>query len=313
MILNVVIFIAALTVLLVSARLFTAAAETIGKWMKLPAFVIGIFIVGIGTSLPELISGILSVRKGVSEILPGNVIGANISNLLLITGVAALVNRKNIQLGSAYINIDLHFLLGSFFYLCLIAYDGVIVASEAFIGIFIYIVYGIYLIRGEKEDVSALSFPKENNNTPAPLRSFGMLAITAVGIYFGAEYTIFSIEKIAAALGVPNSIIALTLLSLGTTLPELAVNITVIRQGKAEMAIGNILGSSVFNSLMIPSTAAFFGNIMVPDVLLKFSLPVMAGAGFMFYQLAQDKRISVWEGIMFGCLYILFILQIVLN
>ena len=313
MILHIVIFIAALTVLLVSARLFTSAAETIGKWLKLPAFVIGIFIVGIGTSLPELISGILSVRKGVSEILPGNVIGANISNLLLITGVAALVNRKNIQLGSAYINIDLHFLLGSFFYLCLIAYDGVIIASEAFIGIFIYIVYGIYLIRGEKEDLSALSFPKEDNNTPAPLRSFGMLAITAVGIYFGAEYTIFSIEKIAAALGVPNSIIALTLLSLGTTLPELAVNITVIRQGKAEMAIGNILGSSVFNSLIIPSTAAFFGNIMVPDVLLKFSLPVMASAGFMFYQLAQDKRISVWEGIMFGCLYILFILQIVLN
>lgn len=125
--------------------------------------------------------------------------------------------------------------------------------------------------------------------------------------------TINSIEKIAGALGVPNAVIALTLLSLGTTLPELAVNITVIRQGKAEMAIGNILGSSVFNSLMIPSTAAFFGNILVPDVLLKFSLPVMAGAGFMFYQLTQDKRISVWEGIMFGCLYILFLLQIVLH
>ncbi|MFN4286686.1 MAG: sodium:calcium antiporter [Lacibacter sp.] len=314
MLINIVIFIASLSVLLISARLFTAAAETIGKWMRLPAFVIGIFIVGIGTSLPELISGILSVKKGVSEILPGNVIGANISNLLLITGVAVVVNRKNILLGSAYIQIDLHFLLGSFFYLCLIAYDGVIAANEAFIGILIYIVYGIYLIRGEKEDVSALSFPKEENSSmPVPIRSFGILIITSAGIYFGAELTINSIEKIAGALGVPNAVIALTLLSLGTTLPELAVNITVIRQGKAEMAIGNILGSSVFNSLMIPSTAAFFGNILVPDVLLKFSLPVMAGAGFMFYQLTQDKRISVWEGIMFGCLYILFLLQIVLH
>lgn len=313
MMLHILIFIAALTVLLVSARLFTGAAETIGKWLHMPAFVIGVFIVGIGTSLPEMISGILAVRKGVSEILPGNVIGANISNLLLITGVAAMVNRKNIQLGSAYINIDLHFMLGSFFYLCLIAYDGLIVASEAFIGIFIYIVYGIFLIKGEKDDVSALSFPKEEAVVPVPVRSFGMLVLTAVGIYFGAEYTIFSIEKIAAALGVPNAIIALTLLSIGTTLPELAVNITVIRQGKAEMAIGNILGSSVFNSLMIPSVASFFGAITVPSVLLGFSLPVMAGAGFMFYQLTQDKRISVWEGIMFTLLYILFIIQIVMH
>lgn len=97
---TVIIFLAALSVLLLAARFFTGAAEKIGAWMQLPAFVVGIFIVGIGTSLPELISGILSVQKGVSEILPGNIIGANISNILLITGLAAVLNRKSIQLSA---------------------------------------------------------------------------------------------------------------------------------------------------------------------------------------------------------------------
>ncbi|HMO33647.1 MAG TPA: sodium:calcium antiporter [Lacibacter sp.] len=312
MFVQLLIFIASLALLLTSARLFTNSAEKIGAWMKLPGFVIGIFIVGIGTSLPELISGILSVRKGVSEILPGNIIGANISNLLLITGIAALVHRRNIQLGSTYIQIDLHFLLGSFFYLYMIAYDGVIVYYEAFIGLIIYILYSIYLIRGEKEDVSALSLPSPDGPLPTPWKHVGLLALTAGGIYFGAELTISSIEKIAVSLQIPHAIIALTLLSLGTTLPELAVNISAIRQGKAEMAIGNILGSSVFNSLVIPSVASFFGSITVPPELLGFSLPVMAASGFLFYLLAQDKRISIWEGTVFTLLYALFILQTIL-
>jgi cation:H+ antiporter len=115
MISHIAIFIVALSILIIAARYFTNAAEELGKWLSLPSFVIGIFIVGIGTSLPELISGVLSVSQGVSEILPGNIIGANISNLLLVTGFAVAINRKPISLGSTYIYIDLHFLLGSFF------------------------------------------------------------------------------------------------------------------------------------------------------------------------------------------------------
>lgn len=133
--------------------------------------------------------------------------------------------------------------------------------------------------------------------------------VSAVGIYFGADYTVFSLEKIAIALNIPNSIVALTLLSLGTTLPELTVNIAAIRKGKAEMAIGNVLGSSIFNTLVIPFAGSAFGEIKVPENLLAFSLPVMAASGVLFYLLTQDKKISLWEGLMFVCLYALFILK----
>jgi cation:H+ antiporter len=301
------LFALALAGLLLSARFFTMSAETIGKYFGLPAFVIGVFIVGIGTSLPELITGIISVNKQASEILAGNVIGSNISNILLITGLAVVINRKNILLGSGYIYIDLHYLIAGFIFFYIIAFDGHIEVIESFFGILMFLAYSIYLLKNEiqsKED-------QENKTERLPMVSFIILTLSAVGIYFGAELTIHSIEKIAIDLSIPKSIIALTLLSLGTTLPELVVNISAIRQGKAEMAIGNVLGSSVFNTLVVPSAASFFGAISVTSNLLQFSLPLMAASGLLFYLVTQDKKISFWEGVMFICLYGLFIVKTV--
>lgn len=300
------IFILALLALLTAAKFFTKSAEVIGTYLGLPSFVIGVFIVGIGTSLPELIAGIIAVKNQSSEILSGNIIGANISNILLITGLAVVVNRKNIVLNSGYLYIDLHFLIGSFLCFYIIAYDGNIGMIESFFGMLMFIVYSIYLIKGES---ATTDDPNKIAQKAFPFLSGLVLAISAVGIYFGANYTIASLETIALSFSIPKSIIALTLLSLGTTLPELAVNISAIKQGKAEMAIGNVLGSSIFNTLVIPATASFFGPIMVPENLIQFSLPVMAACGLLFYLLAQDKKISVWEGLMFICLYGLFIFK----
>lgn len=298
-------FIISLVVLLISARHFTKSAEVIGKYLGMPSFVVGVFIVGIGTSLPELISGIISVKKGSSEILSGNIIGANISNILFITGLAVVINRKNILLKSGYMYIDLHYLLGSFLFFYIIAFDEKIGILESFFGIIMFIAYSIYLIRGELPPDDAMpKVPKEK-----PAKAIIIILVAAVGIYFGADHTISALEKIATDLSVPKSIIALTLLSLGTTLPELAVNISAIRQGKAEMAIGNILGSCIFNTLVVPGAASFFGAITVSSNLSGFALPLMAACGLLFYLLTQEKKISVWEGVMFICLYGLFIVK----
>ncbi len=299
------IFILALTGLLVSANFFTKSAETIGTYLRLPPFVVGVFIVGIGTSLPELIAGIISVKDQSSEILAGNIIGANISNILLITGLAVAINKRNILLSSGYMYIDLNYLIGSFLFFYIISYDGHIEFTESFFGFLMFIIYSIYLIKGETQD----SNNKQKEKKSLPLVSLIMLTICAIGIYFGADFTISSLEKIAVDLSIPKSIVALTILSLGTTLPELAVIVSAIKQGKAEMAIGNILGSCIFNTLVIPAIASIFGKISVPDNLIQFSLPVMAACGLLFYLLTQDKKISVWEGLMFICLYGLFIFE----
>lgn len=311
MLIDLLIFIGSLSVLLFAANFFTNSAEVIGSWFKLPSFVIGVFIVGIGTSLPELISGILSINNGVSEILPGNIIGSNISNILLITGLAAIINRKKIVLISNYLYIDLHYLLGSFIFFYMIAFDGKINFVEASIGVIIFIIYSVYLIKGGTQEVKDLDNSDTTETTQSfPLKHFAILILAAVGIYFGADYTIFSLNNIATSIGIPTSIIALTLLSLGTTLPELVVNISAIKQGKAEMAIGNVLGSCIFNSLAIPGIATLFGPVSVPQNLISFSLPMMGVSGLLFYLLTQDKNISIWEGMLFVSIYVAFILQI---
>jgi cation:H+ antiporter len=112
---------------------------------------------------------------------------------------------------------------------------------------------------------------------------------------------------------VPSAIVALTLLSLGTTLPELVVNIGAIRGGKAELALGNILGSCIFNTLIIPFVAGLFGTIQVPDTLLRFSLPVMVGSAILFYMLTVDKKMSVFEGYLFISLYLVFMVHVVFS
>ncbi len=305
---DIFIFLFSLVVLLTAARYFTHAAELIGAWLRLPSFVIGIFIVGIGTSLPELISGILSVQKGVSEILPGNIIGSNISNILFITGIAVVINKKKITLSSNYIYIDLNFLIGSFLYFYIIAQDGIIEITEASIGILIYTIYATYLIKGESDTVFETKELK--NDTRIPVKYILILMLSSLFIYFAADSTIHSLDKIASYINIPPSIIALTVLSLGTTLPELAVNITAIKNGNPEMALGNVLGSCVFNTLVIPTIASLAGTIHIPENLLFFSLPVMAASGLLFYLLTQDKRISVWEGLLFISLYLLFLIKI---
>ncbi len=310
MIVDILIFVAALAVLLISSNYFTSSASEIGSYMKLPAFVVGIFIVGIGTSLPELVSGVLSVVQGNSEILSGNVMGANISNLLLVTGFAVVINRRRIDLGETYIFTDLNFLIGSFFYFALIVFDGTIELMEALMGIIIFLIYSFHLLKGNKTTIVEVETAEEENRQ-FPTKSLLILIAGTVGIYFGADFTISSLSGIAEALNVPSAIIALTLLSLGTTLPELTVNISAIRKGQASMAVGNVLGSCISNTLLIPSIAIFFGPIRVPADLLSFSLPVMLGAGVMFYLLTQDKKISVSEGYLFFALYALFLIKII--
>ncbi|WP_333659786.1 calcium:sodium antiporter, partial [Meiothermus cerbereus] len=214
-------FVGSLAVLLVSARLFTRAAERIGLALGLSSFMVGVIIVGVGTSLPELITGLFSVSQGVSQIVSGNVLGANVSNLLLILGVSTVFSiLRPVYLGEAYIAIDLHFLVGSAFVLGVVMFDGVVGRVE---GLFLLAAYGVYVAYLLKEGSSGQS---GGTRPPVAPRDLLVVAMSAVGIYFGAEWTVGSLQGLAGGLGVPTAIVAVTVLALGTTLPELVVSIT---------------------------------------------------------------------------------------
>lgn len=298
-------FVGSLALLLVAARLFTGAAERIGLALGLSGFMVGVIIVGVGTSLPELITGLFSVSQGVSQIVSGNVLGANVSNLLLILGVSTVFSvLRSVYLGEAYIAIDLHFLVGSAFVLGVAMSDGVVGRVE---GLCLLAVYGVYVAYLLKEGSSGSNGAARS---PIALRDVLQVVFSAVGIYFGAEWTVNSLQGLATVLGVPTAIVAVTVLALGTTLPELVVSITAARQGKASLAVGNILGSCVFNALVVVGAGAVYCTVKAPPELTEFALPFVVGASLLFYLLVQDRRISSWEGMLFLVMYALFILEI---
>ena len=301
------IFIVSLLILLVSARFFTGAAERLGLHFGLSSFVIGVFIVGIGTSLPELVAGLLAGLAGNSEIVSGNVLGANISDIFLILGLIPVLSWRGIELGADYIMVDLNFLIGSSLMLGLVMMDGEITFSEGIFLLAAYAIYSLFLLRSGRHPL----LEKDGRNSPIknvfPVKALLILLISGFGIYFGADHTVESIIEIANNLDVPSSLISLTVLSLGTTLPELAVGITAIHQGKSAIAVGNILGSCVFNALVIPGAVSGIGPIQVPEYLISFFLPVFVVASLLFYLLTQDKKISPSEGLLFLVFYAFFI------
>lgn len=303
------IFAGSLALLLVAARFFTTAAERIGLALGMSPFVVGVMIVAVGTSLPELVASLLSVRAGTSEIVAGNVLGANAANLLLVLGAVSVVApASRITLGEQYIFIDLHFMLGGIILLGAMMLDGDIGRLEGALLLVAYVVFVFYLVR-EGRTASADAEAREGlpEGSRSIARDVGILAAAGVAIYVGGEFTVQSLEALAATLGISPAVASITILSLGTTLPELVVSVTAARRGMAALAVGNILGSCVFNTLAVAGASAALGGVTVPADLLAFAVPFVAAATLFFYLITQDKRISRWEGMLLLVMFAFFI------
>jgi cation:H+ antiporter len=303
----------ALAVLLVAARFFTAAAENVGLAFGMSPFAVGVFIVAIGTSLPELVSSVIAVSRGTSEVVSGNVLGANTANLLLILGVVASASPRGIRLGEQYIAIDLNFMLGSSIVLALCMLDGAIGRVEGVVLVACYLAYVGYLMTEGRSAEADAEFSEAVEPVPVTrvsVRDVATLVGAGVAIFFSGNVTLDALMALAGTLGISPAIASLTILSLGTTLPELAVSISAARAGRSEMAVGNILGSCIFNALGVVGAAALVGPVVAPAELLRLPLPAYVVAALLFYQLTQDKRVSRWEGMLFTLLYLLLLAEL---
>ncbi|MGD9602211.1 MAG: calcium/sodium antiporter [Gammaproteobacteria bacterium] len=306
------IFAVSLATLLTAARYFTHSAERVGLALGMSPFAIGVLIVSAGTSLPELVSSVVAVLRDNSGIVVGNVLGANLSNLLLVTGAVAIVAGRQVKLGDQYILIDLHFLLGSALLLAMSLRDAAVSRIEAGFLLVAYVVYLLYLLKEGRTDKD-LTFGLDDSARVArfPWRDVAVILAASAFIYVGARYTVGSLESMAVQLGIPPDLIALTLLSLGTTLPELVVSATAARRGRADVAVGNVLGSCVFNTLAVTGTAALVGPLGASEDMLVLPLPVFGMGALLFYLLTQDKQISRWEGMLLLTIYGLFMTEVV--
>ncbi len=303
------VFVVSLLVLIKASDYFTGSAEKIGIFFGLPAFIVGVTIVSIGTSLPELVSSIFAVFKGSSEIVAGNVIGSNIANIFLVLGVAAIIGRK-LKISYELSRVDLPLFVGSSFLLAVTVWDGVFTLAEGLLCIAALIVYLLYTINVEKTHEDK-EIKKEMKGELRKKRfewiTLVVLVLSGFFIYAGAKYTIDAVIKLSGMLNIGAEIIAVSAVALGTSLPELMVTISAARKGKPEIAVGNVLGSNIFNSFAVMGIPAFFGALIVPSSILMFSLPVMIIATLLFFFVTVEKEVTKWEGWMLIIFYVFFI------
>ncbi|MBN2404667.1 MAG: calcium/sodium antiporter [Coriobacteriia bacterium] len=306
----------ALLVLVRSADWFTDGAEAIGIAFGLPAYVVGVTIVAVGTSLPELVSSVIAVLRGNPEIVLGNVIGSNVTNIFLVLGVAAILGGR-LWATWEIIHVDLPLLVGSAFLLAIIAWDGSVTVPEALIclaGTVIYVSYAVSmsLSREHKHTDIEQSVEEELGVQRGRFdrRTWLKIAVGVVGVYFGAEYTVRAVVELSVLFNVGTDIIALSAVALGTSLPELVVSVVAARKGNLEVAIGNVLGSSVFNSFAVVGVAGLFGTLVVAPSVLTLGLPVMVVATLLYFFMVQDKEITSWEGWLLVVFYLLFLLKL---
>jgi len=294
----ILIFLASLTLLLIASDKFVDAAENIGLAMGIPSFIVGVTIIAVGTSLPELATSIASVFSGTSEIVVANVVGSNVTNILLVLGATAVVG-KGISLDYDVMTTDMTKLIASAFLLYFMLIDGTLSTFDCIIMLAALVIFLASSFSVKSED-------EEDKPSLRPI-DFGILAIASVFIFLGAKYTIYGLENIASLLEIPPHIIAITAVALGTSLPEVVVSITAARKGKHAMAVGNVLGSNIFNTYAVMGITGLIGNLTIPQDAIVLSIPFMIAATILFAISCMTKHISKYEGWLFLLLYIFFI------
>lgn len=307
-----IVFVGALAVLIKASDVLTDSASEIASYLDIPTFIIGVTIVSVGTSLPELTAGIAAMVEGAPEIPAASAIGSNIANILLVLGVGAIVNHT-LKTSWDLVKIDLPLLVGSALFLAVVALDGTITLFESLLAISGFILYLHYTTSTHESrwfrlfhkevEVDGKEKKKERPNWLV----FTGLLLSPFFIYLGAKYTIESVMQLSQLLDIGAELLAVSVIALGTSLPELAVTVQASRKGKSEMAIGNILGSNIFNSFAVIGGAGLFGTIVVSQSLLTLGIPVMLAATFLYYFITQDKEVSPWEGCLLLIIYAAFV------
>ncbi len=293
------LLIISLAVLIKAADWFIGAAERIGLALGVSPIVIGITVVAFGTSLPELATSVAAVWEGTSEIVLGNVVGSNITNILVVLGLSAFV-AGHIGLGRSVIDVDMPLLVGSAVLMWFVLQDGQFSVFEA-------VLFLVALILFLTSSLQSTPRVDKADRPDMQLTSWGILLVGGSLVYGGAEFTILSIKELSRLAGVSPEVIALTAVALGTSLPEVVVSVQAARKGKSGIAVGNVIGSNVFNTYAVMGISRFFGVLAVPPDTLRFSLPFMLGVTVVMGFICISGRISRWEGGTLVLLYVFFL------
>lgn len=282
-------------------------AVGIAQRAKLSPMVIGLTIVAFGTSAPELLVSIQAALGGNPGIALGNVVGSNIANIALILGVTALIHP--IPVAGNTIKIDAPFLVFSTVALTLISYlCGALNRIEGILGLLMLLVFIGYQIRSTRAANTQAEVPADEAPTMPVWKAIILLVLGIAALKYGAQWLVDGAVTIASALGVDDRIIGLTIVAIGTSLPELFASVIAARKGNVDLAVGNVVGSNLFNIMCVLCASCAISPIdAIPAGFTSDCLWMLALTLLIWFQLRTDYRLTRTEGGVLLCTYITFL------
>ncbi len=328
----IVVLLVSLYAVVKSADYFTEYSEKLGLALGLSSFIIGATIVAVGTSLPELVSSLFAVLDAHStEFVVDNVVGSNIANALLILGVGAVVARP-LSVKTSLIDVDLPFFFASMALFVYFAYDRVITTSEGIFLLIFFLIFLVYNIRSEskeivREDKEELAEMKQryaedgdaaehiahtaNKKTALYVKYGAIILVSMFVLAISAKYLIDSVLTISALLNIQSTLLTVTVVAFGTSLPEVLTSIAAIKRGNHAIAIGNVFGSNTFNVLLVTGVPAVFTDLQITDLTYVIAVPFLVIATFVTIFTTFDNVVRKWEGVAMLFLYIVFLARII--
>jgi cation:H+ antiporter len=305
-ILQLFILIFGFLLLVKGADFFVDGSSKIAKKFGIPELIIGLTIVAMGTSAPETAVSIAAALKGTADISIGNVVGSNILNILIILGISATI--RTIKVGKTTIKYEIPFMIAISALLLLLGLDGTIDFKDGIILWLLFIAYLTYLIIMAKKDKQKKEKKSKVILWQAILATLGGLALIIVG----SDISVDAASKIARYAGLSERFIGLTIVALGTSLPELVTSVTAAFKGNNDIAIGNIVGSNIFNILFVIGTSSLILPITFASTFKIDSLVMIGAALLLFICSLRKQKLDRFSGILMLLSYALYFILVLI-
>ena len=302
MIFDVVLIIAGVAMVLYGADRLTEGASALARRMNVSEIIIGLTIVAAGTSAPELFVSLVSALKGTPDMAIGNVVGSNTMNAMLIVGCAAVVAPMSISRNT--VRKDIPFAVVASVLLPLLAIDSAIGRIDGIILLAGFAAFMYYTLSQAKAGETA---PSDETKMQNPWLSVFFVVLGLALLVIGSNIFVDSASRVAYALGLSEAVVGLTIVAGGTSLPELATSVVAARKGQSAIAIGNVIGSNVFNILMILGLTATISPMQIQGIT-HIDLSMMLGSIVMVWLFSRTKyTVERWEGALLAVVYIAYV------
>lgn len=312
---DIILLIIGMILLIKGADWFVSGSSKIAKALKIPSLVIGLTLVSMGTSAPELSVSLIASIQGNNELSFGNVIGSNIFNTLFILGVSSLFIP--LILNKEMKKYDIPIML--FLYVLLLIFGFIITPYkldivESIIFVLLFIAYIVFLFIRSKKNYKEIEEAKEEKITKEIIiKSIIFIVIGLSSIIFGGDLVVDSASSLASKLGMSQSLIGLTIVAIGTSLPELVTSIVASIKKENDIAIGNVIGSNIFNIVFILGVSSVISPLSIlSGSLIDVIVLIITGILVLLISLFS-KNIKKWHGIIFVILYIIYVVFLILN